>query len=317
VRLLVTGGAGFVGVHVVDQLLRMPHITVLTVLDIGRHTAVPQALPASYRVRFVHGTVLDDELATELVADCDAVIHLAAETFVDASIADDHRFVDTNITGTAVLLGVLRNLSGRRLLHVSTDEVFGEASAEPFTEATPYRPRNPYAATKAAADHLVRAYTITHDLDAVICHCSNLFGRWQYPEKLIPVTVARLLRGEPARVYGTGQQSRTWLHVTDAARGLIAALDRGGSGESYLIGGDHELTTLDVVARIAELMNIPQVTGDKTVAFVTDRPGHDHRYATDTSNAHRELGWKPVTDFDAGLEDTVMWMIEHDGWWQQ
>ncbi|MGH3824094.1 MAG: dTDP-glucose 4,6-dehydratase [Pseudonocardiaceae bacterium] len=313
-RVLVTGGAGFVGVHLADQLLRLPHITAVTVLDICRHTAAPQALATSCRIRLVHGTVLDDELVTDLVTECDAVIHLAAETFVDASIADDHRFVDTNFTGTAVLLRVLRNLGGRRLLHVSTDEVFGETTGEPFTEATPYRPRNPYAATKAAADHLVRAYTVTHGLDAVICHCSNLFGRWQYPEKLIPVTVARLLRGEPARVYGTGHQSRTWLHVTDAAAGLLAALGSGGSGQSYLIGGDCELTTLDVVGRIAELMNIP---AERAITFVADRPGHDHRYATDTSKARHELGWKPVTEFETGLEDTVTWMIEHEGWWQQ
>lgn len=313
-KVLVTGGAGFVGVHLVEQLLRLPHISTITVLDTYRHTAVPQALPSSNRVRAVHGSVLDAELVTDLVRECDTVIHLAAQTFVDASIADDRLSVETNIDGTVVLLRVLRAVGGRRLVHVSTDEVFGEATGEPFTEVTPYRPRNPYAATKAAADHLVRAYLVTHGLDAVICHCSNLFGRWQYPEKLIPVTVARLLRGEPARVYGTGQQSRTWLHVTDAAAGLIAALDHGSSGESYLIGGDRELTTLDVVARIAELMNVP---AENAIAFVADRPGHDYRYATDTTKAHRELGWKPATEFDTGLHDTVTWLIDHNEWLQQ
>ena len=251
-RVLVTGGAGFVGVHLVDRLLQVPHVAAVTVLDCCTRTAVPQALPASCRVRFVRGTTQDADLVAELVRDCDAVVHLAAETFVDASIADDRLFVDTNIAGTAVLLRVLRDLGGRRLVHVSTDEVFGEAHAEPFTEASPYAPRNPYAATKAAADHLVRAYIITHGVDAVICHCSNLFGRWQYPEKLIPVTVSRLLHGQPAHVYGTGQQSRTWLHVSDAATGLIAALDAGRSGESYLIGGDTERTTLEVVGRITD-----------------------------------------------------------------
>ncbi|MFI6168875.1 dTDP-glucose 4,6-dehydratase [Nocardia sp. NPDC051052] len=312
-RVLVTGGLGFVGVHLIDQLLRVRHVTSITVLDNCRHTAAPQALPTSQRVRFVQGSVLDAELVTHLVADCEAVVHLAAETFVDASIVDDELFVETNITGTAVLLRTLRTLGARRLLHVSTDEVFGEATNEPFTESTPYRPRNPYAATKAAADHLVRAYTVTHGLDAVICHCSNLYGRWQYPEKLIPVTVTRLLRGEPARVYGTGRQSRTWLHVTDAAAGLIAALDHGVGGESYLIGGDRELTTLDVVGRIADQLEVP---ASEAVSFVDDRPGHDYRYTTSNDKARRELGWLPATDFETGLKDTVDWMIDHPGWWK-
>ncbi|MFF3226401.1 dTDP-glucose 4,6-dehydratase [Nocardia suismassiliense] len=312
--MLVTGGCGFVGVHLVDQLLRMRHITSITVLDSCRHTAAPQALSTSQRVRFVQGTVLDAALLTHLATDCEAVVHLAAETFVDASIVDDELFVETNITGTAVLLRTLRALGGRRLLNVSTDEVFGEASDEPFTESTPYRPRNPYAATKAAADHLVRAYVVTHGLDAVICHCSNLYGRWQYPEKLIPVTVTRLLRGEPARIYGTGQQSRTWLHVTDAAAGLVAALGKGVGGESYIIGGDHELTTLDVVGRIADQLEVPAA---EAVSFVTDRPGHDYRYTTNNTKAHRELEWAPATDFETGLKDTVDWMIDHPGWWKR
>ncbi|AFU02829.1 dTDP-glucose 4,6-dehydratase [Nocardia brasiliensis] len=313
-RVLVTGGAGFLGVHVVEQLLHQRKVAAVTVLDNCRHTAIPQALPASQRVTVVDGTVLDAGLVTELVTECEVVIHLAAETFVDASIADDELFVETNITGTAVLLRALRALGGRRLLHASTDEVFGEANAEPFTEATAYRPRNPYAATKAAADHLVRAYTTTHDLDATICHFSNLFGRWQYPEKLIPATVTRLLGGEPAQIYGSGQQSRTWLHVTDAAAGLLAALEHGAAGQSYLIGGDHELTTLEVVGRIAEHLDI---TVEDAASFVADRPGHDHRYWTDTSKARLELGWKPATTFDDGLADTVTWMSTHQGWWRQ
>ncbi|MFG1796722.1 dTDP-glucose 4,6-dehydratase [Nocardia sp. NPDC049149] len=313
-RVLVTGGLGFVGVHLVDQLLCMRQITLITVLDNCRHTAAPQALPKSQRVQFVQGNVLDSDLVTHLVTDCEAVVHLAAETFVDASIADDELFVETNVTGTAVLLRALRTLGKRRLLHVSTDEVFGEATNEPFTESTPYRPRNPYAATKAAADHLVHAYSVTHGVDAVICHCSNLYGRWQYPEKLIPVTVMRLLRGEPALIYGTGRQSRTWLHVVDAAAGLIAALASGTGGESYLIGGDRELTTLDVVGRIAEQLEVPAA---EAVSFVDDRPGHDYRYTTNNDKARRELGWVPAIEFETGLKDTVDWMIEHPGWWKR
>lgn len=311
-RVLVTGGLGFVGVHVVDQLLRQRHISAVTILDNRGHTAAPLALPQSQRVQFVEGSILDAPLVRGLIADCEAVIHLAAETFVDASIADDTVFLDTNVTGTAVLLRALREFGGRRLLHVSTDEVFGESLGEPFVESSSYRPRNPYAATKAAADHLVRAYTITHGLDAVICHYSNLYGRWQYPEKLIPVTVTRLLCGERARVYGTGQQRRTWLHVTDAAAGLIAALGAGVSGQSYLIGGASEFSTLDVVGRISDLLQIP---ASEAISFVRDRPGHDQRYEIDTSKARNELEWEPTVDFDTGLKDTVNWMIDHDGWW--
>lgn len=311
-KVLVTGGLGFVGVHVVDQLLRSRDISAVIVLDNRRHTATPPTLLDSQRVQFVEGSVLDSPLVHSLVADTEAVIHLAAETFVDASIADDTLFVDTNVTGTAVVLRALRNLGGRRLLHVSTDEVFGESTSSPFTESSPYRPRNPYAATKAAADHLVASYTITHGLDAVICHCSNLFGRWQYPEKLIPITVTRLRRGERAHIYGTGQQSRTWLHVTDAAAGLLAALYSGIGGDSYLIGGARELSTLDVVGRIANLMQIPAA---EAVSFVRDRPGHDQRYTIDTSKARDGLLWTPTVDFDTGLKDTVDWMMDHDGWW--
>lgn len=313
-KVLVTGGAGFVGVHLVQLLLTQPHVTAVTVLDCYRHTATPQAVPAGDRVQVVQGDLLDGDLLADLVTGCDVVFHLAAETFVDASIADDRRFVETNIGGTAMLLRALRQVGGRQLVHVSTDEVFGESDGEPFTEQSPYRPRNPYAATKAGADHLVRSYIVTHGLDARIVHCGNLFGRWQYPEKLIPVTVSRLLRGEAARIYGSGHQSRTWLHVSDAAAGLLAALEHGHPGESYLIAGDSELTTLDMVRRIAELAGVP---AQNVIRHVPDRPGHDHRYAIDTTKARRDLGWKPQREFDSALEDTVHWLIDNDGWWQK
>jgi dTDP-glucose 4,6-dehydratase len=271
-KVLVTGGAGFVGVHVVARLLEWPHVTEVIALDIGRHTAAPQALPASDRVSLIDGSVLDRPVVDLLVEQCDMIIHLAAETFVDNSIADDSLFVSTNIEGTAVLLRAMRKFAGRRLVHVSTDEVFGETAGSPFTETSPYAPRNPYAATKAAADHLVRAYVNTYRLDAVICHFSNLYGPWQYPEKLIPVTVARLLADQPAKVYGTGEQSRTYLHVDDAAVGVLRVLEHGCRGGSYLIGGTQEVTNLAVVQRITELTGI-----DRPLWFVPDRPGGDVR----------------------------------------
>ena len=313
-RVLVTGGAGFVGTHLLELLLRHPDVGAITVVDNYRHTAVPAAGPASCRIQRIEGDVRDQELINGLVEDCDAVIHLAAETFVDASIADGRPFIDTNVLGTATVVQALRHSDPRpRLVQVSTDEVFGQASAAPFTEDSPYRPRNPYSASKAAADHLARAWALTYGLDVRIVHCGNLFGRWQYPEKLIPVTVSRLLHGHPAQVYGNGRQSRTWLHVTDAAAGILAALDHGMSGQSYLIAGEEERSTLEMVHRIAELVGVADVAA--VVRFVADRPGHDQRYAIDTSKARRDLGWKPEVPFDAGLTDTVRWMIDNDRWW--
>ncbi|RDI55262.1 dTDP-glucose 4,6-dehydratase [Nocardia mexicana] len=296
----------------VEQLLRLPYVASITVLDCHTHTAAPQAIPASpYRVEVIDGNILNSVLLADLVDNCDAVIHLAAETFVDASIADDRKFIATNIEGTAALLRVLRHIGGeRRFVHASTDEVFGESLDGPFTEASPYAPRNPYSATKAAADHLVRAYVNTYDLDATIVHFCNLYGPWQYPEKLIPVTVARLLRNEPAQIFGSGLQSRTFLHVVDAAVGLTAAMEHGRPGESYLVGGDTEWTTLEVVGRIQELMSV-----DRPIQFVADRPGCDQRYAIDTSKAQAELPWKPSIRFESGLASTVEWLTANDGWW--
>lgn len=311
-RVLVTGGAGFVGVHVVERLLRSKRCSSVTVVDRCSPTAAPQAIPHSNRVRFVRGDILDLGVLTELVAGCDAVIHLAAETFVDASIADDRAFVETNIAATAALLRAIRQSGGRRLVHVSTDEVFGHALAGAFTESSPYRPRNPYAATKAAADHLVRAYGITHGIEETICHFGNLYGRWQYPEKLIPVTVSRLLRGEPARVYGDGRHSRTWLHVTDAAAALVALLEDGRAGESYLVAGDDERTSLEIVTMIAALMGV-----ERRPRFVADRPGHDLRYVVDTGKVRAAVGWAPAMGFEPGMRDTVRWMTANQGWWQR
>jgi dTDP-glucose 4,6-dehydratase len=256
--------------------------------------------------------MLDTQLLSDLVGRSDVVIHLAAETFVDASINDDQPFVEANIETTARLLRILRQHRGRRLIHASTDEVFGEATDEVYTESSPYQPRNPYAATKAAADHLVRSYAVTHGIDATICHFGNLYGPWQYPEKLIPVTVARLHHGQPARVYGSGQQSRTWLHVTDAASAITAAVELGRTGQSYLVAGDDERTTTDVVAAITRHMKI-----SRSPQFVTDRPGHDMRYVIDSSKARTELKWSPKVPFDTGLEDTVQWLTDNDGWWQR
>lgn len=313
-RVLVTGGAGFVGVHVVDQLLRRAEVDKVVVLDAHRHTAVPHALTTGPRLETVRGDIRDARLVDDLVAEADIVIHLAAETFVDAAIADDRMFVDTNISGTAVLLRALGTHPGRRLLHISTDEVFGQSGRAPFTERSAYRPRNPYSATKAAADHLVRSYIATHGVEAVICHFSNLFGRWQYPEKLIPVTVTRLLAGDPAHVFGSGNQSRTWLHVSDATAGLLSALDHGAPGRSYLIGGEVELTTLEIVYGVADLLQVPR---EQAVVFVADRRGHDQRYAIDNSDTRSALCWKPSISFGAGLADTVTWMSDNNRWWNQ
>ncbi|MGW0252511.1 dTDP-glucose 4,6-dehydratase [Nocardia goodfellowii] len=313
-RVLVTGGAGFIGVELVRQMLPWVSVREIVVLDAMCRTAAPQALPESDAIEVIEGRLSDEAVLTELVDSCDAVINLAGETFVDASIEDDREFVESNFVGTANVLRALRRTGGsrRRLLHASTDEVFGEAIRRPFRETSPYAPRNPYSATKAGADHMVRAYANTYGIDAVICHMGNLYGPWQYPEKLIPVTVARLLDGLPARVYGSGLQVRTFLHVTDAVDGLLRAFEHGSSGESYLIGAPDDHTTLEVVVRIAELMGVT-----RPIDYVADRPGGDVRYTLDTNKAEAELAWKPAIDFEHGLAQTVGWLTTNHRWWRR
>jgi dTDP-glucose 4,6-dehydratase len=260
------------------------------------------------------------------------VVHLAAESHVDRSIDGPEDFIQTNIVGTYRLLQAVRghwqNLGseGRatfRFLHVSTDEVFGSLQLEDrsFDESTAYDPRSPYSSTKAGSDHLVRAWGHTYGLPVIITNCSNNYGPYQFPEKLVPVVILKALRGEPIPVYGTGSNIRDWLHVEDHAKALLLALSEGRTGETYAIGGDNEQCNLDLVRRICRLMDElnpePQVKRhEELITFVADRPGHDFRYAIDSTKARSELGWKPREDLESGLRKTVQWYLARRDWWE-
>jgi dTDP-glucose 4,6-dehydratase len=331
--VLVTGGAGFIGSAVVRALLRRPEVQVLN-LDALTYAAVPEALDAfaeEPRLRFLRADVRDRKALDRAVADFgpDGVIHLAAESHVDRSIDGPRTFLDTNVAGTVTLLESVtawwNGLPGLRraafrLVHVSTDEVFGSLApgAPPFTPDTPYHPRSPYSASKAAADHFARAWHATYGLPVVVTNCSNNFGPWQFPEKLIPVVILRALAGEPVPIYGKGDQVRDWLHVDDHAAGLVAAATAGRPGATYLFGGRNEWPNLRLAETICDLLDelAPDGAGPRRrlLTRVADRPGHDSRYGIDPALAERELGWRARGDFRAALRDTVAWYLDHREW---
>ena len=316
-RLLVTGGAGFIGSNLIRYLLEEQSDVEVINLDLLTYAGNLDNLKdveEDPRYRFVHGDICDDALVRELVAEVDAVLNLAAESHVDRSIAHDAPFVRTNVVGTHTLLSaVLAASDSPRFVQVSTDEVYGElpwrdptqgdAGGPRFTESTPLAPRSPYSATKAAGDMLALAYHRTHGLDVVITRCSNNYGPFQFPEKLIPLMVSNAVAGEPLPVYGDGLNVRDWIHVVDHCRGLDLALSKGRAGEVYNFGGDAERTNLQVVGAI-----IAHTGADPgLVTFVEDRLGHDRRYAVDSSKAKDELGWEVTVGFEEGLAETISW----------
>ncbi len=331
-RVLVTGGQGFIGSAVVRFLIGETGAHVLN-LDALTYAASPEAtaaVAAHPRYRFVKADIRDraalDRAFTDFLPD--AVLHLAAESHVDRSIDGPGLFVDTNVRGTTTLLDAIRAYLGQagapladrfRLLHVSTDEVYGSLGPEdpPFTEHSPYRPNSPYAASKAASDHLVRAYHHTYGLPALVSNCSNNYGPFQFPEKLIPVMILNGLAGRPLPVYGQGTNVRDWLHVEDHARALWTILTRGRVGATYLVGGANELTNIDLVGRICDALDRLVPTGAPRrglIRFVDDRPGHDLRYAVDAALLARELGWRPRHDARSGLEATIRWYLDNRAW---
>lgn len=333
-RILVTGGAGFIGANFVEHLLAQgaERVVVLDALTYAGNRANLAAAEADPRFRFVHGSILDQALVEDLLAgeNLDAIANFAAETHVDRSIRGPERFVETNVTGTLRLLEASRahlarhphRSDGFRFLQVSTDEVFGTLGpTDPkFSETTPYAPNSPYAASKAAADHLVRAWHETYGLNTLISNCSNNYGPLQFPEKLIPLVIHNALAGKPLPVYGDGRQVRDWLYVGDHCAALTAILQNGTPGETYTVGGSAERTNLEVVKAICALLDRHRPRNSGTyadqIAFVADRPGHDRRYAIDARKLQAELGWAPGQDFESGLEETVRWYLEHGEWVQ-
>ena len=322
--LLVTGGAGFIGSNFVrsalaaDQDLRLINVDALTYAG---HLASLQGLAESdgSRYTFVHADIRDADAVRRLFTehDIDTVVHLAAESHVDRSIDGPIDFIDTNIRGTANLLEAARSAwqdrEDVRFHHVSTDEVFGSLGAKGlFSETTPYDPSSPYSASKAAADHLVRAWHHTYGLPVTLSNCSNNYGPYQFPEKLIPLMILNALAGKPLPVYGKGANIRDWLHVEDHCRALDLVVRNGQPGRTYNIGGNNERTNLQVVHALCDILDElrPQAEGDprrQLIEFVADRPGHDLRYAIDASKIQRELGWVPEDNFDSGMRKTVIW----------
>jgi dTDP-glucose 4,6-dehydratase len=337
VNLLVTGGCGFIGSNFIRQRLldraggpaRLVNLDKLTYAGNPANLA---DLAGDSRYVFVHGDIGDDALVAKLLADhaIDAVANFAAESHVDRSIDSPEPFIQTNVTGTLRLLNAVRRHwaglpAGRkesfRFLHVSTDEVYGTLGpADPaFSEETPFAPNSPYAASKAASDHLVRAYHHTYQLPVLTTNCSNNYGPYHFPEKLIPLVILNALEGRDLPVYGDGQQVRDWLYVEDHARAIWLVLQRGRPGETYNVGGLNEQPNLEVVKRICSLLDArsPRSGGkpySSQIKFVADRPGHDRRYAIDCAKIGRELGWKPQESFATGMEKTVDWYLAHRAW---
>ena len=315
-RLLVTGGAGFIGANFVHHVLTHTpaRVTVLDKLTYAGDRANLDGLPGS-RLDFVHGDVADAELVDPLVAEADVVVHFAAESHNDNSLRSPRPFLETNIVGTYTLLEAVRR-HGVRFHHVSTDEVYGDLELDDpqrFTEATPYNPSSPYSATKAGSDLLVRAWVRSFGVEATISNCSNNFGPYQHVEKFIPRQITNVIDGQRPKLYGAGQNVRDWIHVEDHSLAVRAIIERGRVGETYLIGADGEKDNKSVVEAVLTQMGLPADAYD----HVTDRAGHDLRYAIDSSKLRAELGWKPAfTDFEDGLGRTIEWYAAHEEWWR-
>lgn len=330
-NVLVTGGLGFIGSAVVRRLLRDPNARVVT-LDAETYAASPEALEGALtdpRHTRVKGDIRDGRLVRELLAAHrpNAIMHLAAESHVDRSIDGPADFISTNVVGTLTLLEAVREYlpaapQGFVFHHISTDEVFGHLHPgdPPFTETSPYAPRSPYAASKAASDHLVRAWHATYGLPAFVTNTCNNYGPWQFPEKLIPLTIANAIEGKPLPVYGRGENIRDWIYVDDHAAGLVAALHRSKPGETWCLGAASERRNIEVVEQVCAILDrlLPDPGGPRRrlISFVGDRPGHDFRYAIDPGRAMAALGWVPAETFATGLEKTVRWYLDNRAWWE-
>jgi len=333
--IVITGGAGFIGsnfVHHWCENYPEDRVIVLDALTYAGNLNNLATLKDRKNFRFLQGDICDRALVDELFAgeNIDTVAHFAAESHVDRSILGPGAFVQTNVVGTFTLLESFRQhwLSNHqpdnyRFLHVSTDEVYGSLGVDDlaFTETTPYAPNSPYSASKAGSDHLARAYFHTYGMPTIITNCSNNYGSYHFPEKLIPLMCINILLGKPLPVYGDGQNVRDWLYVRDHCQALDTVIKQGKAGETYNIGGNNEVKNIDLVRMLCELMNelapdLPVKPAQNLITFVKDRPGHDRRYAIDASKIRTELGWQPQETVEGGLRKTIQWYLDHRDWWQ-
>jgi len=316
-KILITGGAGFIGSNFIHYWLKKypnDSIVNLDVLTYAGNLENLRDLENNKNYKFIKGDICDEVLVNEVVKDFDLIVHFAAESHVDRSIINCRDFIHTNVEGTRNLLDAARNNGGIRFHHVSTDEVFGSLGPNdrPFNETTPYDPRSPYSASKAASDHLVRAYWHTHKLPITISNCSNNYGPYQFPEKVIPLFITNLLENKKVPVYGQGKNIRDWIYVDDHNAGVDAIISKGKIGETYCLGGASELTNLELTKKILNLMG----QGEDMIEYVADRQGHDLRYAMDFAKAKNELGWEPAADFGHGLKKTIAWYKNNQAWWK-
>lgn len=316
-KLLITGGAGFIGSNFIHFILENnPEISVINLdaLTYAGNLENVKRWDGDARYRFVKGDICDATLVDTLVPGVDTIVHFAAESHVDRSILGPEAFVRTNVFGTFTLLEAARKHGNKRFHHVSTDEVFGalKPEDEPFSETTSYDPRSPYSASKASSDHLVRAYFHTYGLPITISNCSNNYGPYHFPEKLIPLAITNLVEGKPVPVYGDGQQVRDWLYVEDHARAIALILEKGKIGETYCVGGNGERENLWIVKQLLALLG----QDESVIEYVKDRAGHDRRYAINFDKIKHELGWEPSVDLETGLVKTVKWFKENESWWK-
>ena len=315
-KVLVTGGAGFIGSNYVRRVVdgSLKGVSSITVLDkltyAGTLTNLQKLTKDSFQ--FIHGDICDTNLVNEIIPGFDTVINFAAESHVDRSIAGSREFVTTNVLGVQNLLDASKNSGIERFVHVSTDEVYGTIPEGSWPETDPLLPNSPYAASKAAADLLARSYHRTHGLDVRVTRCSNNYGPYQFPEKVIPLFVTNLIEGRKVPVYGSGLNVRDWLHVDDHCQAIHAVLTKGKAGEIYNIGGGLELTNLELTQMILQSFN----RGSESIDYVEDRKGHDLRYSVDWTKINRELGYEPQVKFEDGLKNTIQWYRDNEAWWK-
>lgn len=316
--LLVTGGAGFIGSNFIRYWLnkyKKDKIINLDLLTYAGNLENLREVENNPNYKFVKGNICDKKLVDSLVSHVDLIVHFAAESHVDRSVLGSEEFIKTNVEGTRCLLEAAKNNNNVRFHHVSTDEVFGHLGPDesPFNEETSYSPRSPYSASKASSDHLVRAYYHTHNLPITISNCSNNYGPYQFPEKLIPLFVTNLIEGKKVPLYGNGGNIRDWIHVDDHNIGVDAIIHKGRIGETYCLGGGNELTNFQITKTILDIMG----HDEKSIQYVKDRPGHDLRYSINFTKAKKELGWEPKISFKEGIEETIVWLVENENWWKK